>query len=54
MEKYLAEERMAKFIQVDIANVIVVSLAHLNRPEKTQAFKKALKNEKAVRKFTEK
>jgi NTP pyrophosphatase (non-canonical NTP hydrolase) len=56
-EKYIAEGRMGKDIEVDIADVIVVSLAYLNWLEKdaSEAFKKALeKHENAIRKFTEK
>ncbi len=43
-EKYLAEGRHGKDIEVDIADVIVVCLAYLNWLEKdaTEAFKKAL------------
>ncbi|MGQ9538669.1 MAG: hypothetical protein ACUVTE_03685 [Candidatus Bathycorpusculaceae bacterium] len=56
-EKYIAEGRMGKEIEVDIADVIVVSLAYLNWLEKdaSEAFKRALeKHEKAIRKFKEK
>lgn len=56
-EKYIAEGRMGKDIEVDIADVIVVSLAYLNWLEKdaSEAFKKALeKHGNAIRKFTEK
>jgi len=50
-EKYIAEGRLGKDIEVDIADVIVVSLAYLNWLEKdaSEAFKKALeKQEKAI------
>ncbi len=56
-EKYIAEGRMGKDIEVDIADVIVVSPAYLNWLEKdaSKAFKKALeKHQNAIRKFTEK
>ncbi|MGB9683575.1 MAG: hypothetical protein ACPL1Z_01435 [Candidatus Bathyarchaeales archaeon] len=56
-EKYIDEGRMGKDIEVDIADVIVVSLAYLNWLEKdaSEAFKKSLeKHENAIRKFTEK
>jgi NTP pyrophosphatase (non-canonical NTP hydrolase) len=49
--------RHAKDIEVDIADVIVVSLAYLNWLEKDAAgaFKKALeKHEKAIKKLAEK
>lgn len=55
-EKYIAEGRMGKDIEVDIADVIVVSLAYLNWLEKdgSEAFKKSLeKHEKAIRRFIE-
>ena len=55
-EKYIAEGRCGKDIEVDIADVIVVSLAYLNWLEKNvpEAFRKALeKHEKAIRRFTE-
>jgi NTP pyrophosphatase (non-canonical NTP hydrolase) len=50
-EKYLSEGRLAKDIEVDIADTIVVSLAYLNWLEKdaSEAFRKALeKHEKAI------
>jgi NTP pyrophosphatase (non-canonical NTP hydrolase) len=50
-EKYLSEGRLAKDIEVDIADVIVVSLAYLNWLEKdgSEAFRKALvKHERAI------
>lgn len=53
-EKYLAEGRLGKDIEVDIADVVVVSLAYLNWLEKdaTEAFKKALnKHERAIKQF---
>ncbi|MBX5321810.1 MAG: hypothetical protein ACQXXG_07510 [Candidatus Bathyarchaeia archaeon] len=56
-EKYIDEGRMGKDIEVDIADVIVASLAYLNWLEKdaSEAFKKSLeKHENAIRKFTEK
>jgi NTP pyrophosphatase (non-canonical NTP hydrolase) len=56
-EKYMEGGRHAKDIEVDIADIIVVSLAYLNWLEKnaTEAFKKALeKHERAIRKFAEK
>lgn len=55
-EKYIAEGRMGKDIEVDIADVIVVSLAYLNWLEKdgSEAFKKALeKHERAIERFIE-
>ncbi len=55
-EKYIAEGRMGKDIEVDIADVIVVSLAYLNWLEKdgSEAFKKSLeKHEKAIKRFIE-
>jgi len=55
-EKYIAEGRLGKDIEVDIADVIVVSLAYLNWLEKDapEAFRKALeKHEKAIRRFIE-
>lgn len=55
-EKYIDEGRCGKNIEVDIADVIVVSLAYLNWLEKdtTEAFKKSLeKHEKAIKHFTE-
>jgi NTP pyrophosphatase (non-canonical NTP hydrolase) len=53
-EKYVAEGRFGKDIEVDIADVIVVSLAYLNWLEKdaTEAFRKSLeKHEKAIKRF---
>jgi NTP pyrophosphatase (non-canonical NTP hydrolase) len=55
-EKYIAEGRMGRDIEVDIADVIVVSLAYLNWLEKdgSEAFKKALeKHERAIKRFIE-
>ncbi|MGQ9625079.1 MAG: hypothetical protein ACUVT9_06890 [Candidatus Bathycorpusculaceae bacterium] len=55
-EKYIAEGRLGKEIEVDIADVIVVSLAYLNWLEKdgSEAFKKSLeKHEKAIKRFLE-
>lgn len=55
-EKYIAEGRMGKDIEVDITDVIVVSLAYLNWLEKdgSEAFKKSLeKHEKAIKRFIE-
>ncbi|MEM3609078.1 MAG: hypothetical protein QXV87_01865 [Candidatus Bathyarchaeia archaeon] len=55
-EKYIAEGRLGKNIEVDIADVIVVSLAYLNWLEKdgSEAFKKSLeKHEKAIKRFLE-
>ena len=56
-EKYIAEGRLGKDIEVDIADIIVVSLAYLNWLEKdaSEAFRKSLeKHEKAIKGFTEK
>jgi NTP pyrophosphatase (non-canonical NTP hydrolase) len=56
-EKYITEGRLGKDVEVDIADVIVVSLAYLNWLEKdaSEAFRKSLeKHEKAVKRFTEK
>lgn len=50
-EKYLTGGRNAKDIEVDIADVILVSLAYLNwlGKDATEAFKKSLKkHEKAI------
>ena len=50
-EKYLSEGRYGKDLEIDIADVIVVSLAYLNWLDKnaTEAFKKALeKHKKAI------
>ncbi|MDH5754455.1 MAG: hypothetical protein OEY95_04545 [Candidatus Bathyarchaeota archaeon] len=55
-EKYMDEGRFGKDIEVDIADIIVVSLAYLNWLEKdaTEAFKKSLKkHEKAIKRFAE-
>jgi NTP pyrophosphatase (non-canonical NTP hydrolase) len=55
-EKYVAEGRLGKNIEVDIADVIVVSLAYLNWLEKdgSEAFKKSLeKHERAIKRFLE-
>jgi len=53
-EKYLNQGRHAKGIEVDIADVVLVSLAYLNWLEKdaTEAFKKSLeKHKKAIELF---
>jgi len=53
-EKYFAEGRLGKDIEVDIADIIVVSLAYLNWLEKdaSEVFKKSLeKHEKAIARF---
>jgi len=53
-EKYIEEGRLSKEIEVDIADIIVVSLAYLNWLEKdaSQAFRKSLeKHEKAIVRF---
>jgi NTP pyrophosphatase (non-canonical NTP hydrolase) len=50
-EKYISEGRLAKDIEVDITDTIVVSLAYLNWLEKdaSQAFRKSLeKHQKAI------
>ncbi|MEM3673450.1 MAG: hypothetical protein QW468_04425 [Candidatus Bathyarchaeia archaeon] len=55
-EKYVTEGRLGKNIEVDIADVIVVSLAYLNWLEKdgSEAFQKSLeKHEKAIKRFLE-
>jgi NTP pyrophosphatase (non-canonical NTP hydrolase) len=55
-EKYIAEGRTGKDIEVDIADVMVVSLAYLNWLEKdaSEAFKKSLeKHERAIKGFLE-
>ncbi len=55
-EKYIEEGRFGKDMEVDIADIIVVSLAYLNWLEKdaTEAFKKSLeKHEKAIKRFAE-
>ncbi|MDI6905159.1 MAG: hypothetical protein QMD13_06705 [Candidatus Bathyarchaeia archaeon] len=55
-EKYIDEGRFGKDIEVDIGDIIIVSLAYLNWLEKdaTEAFKKSLeKHEKAIKRFTE-
>jgi NTP pyrophosphatase (non-canonical NTP hydrolase) len=54
-EKYVEKGRLGKDIEVDIADVIVVSLAYLNWLEKdaSEAFKKSLqKHEKAILRFS--
>ena len=54
-EKYMREGRLGKDIEVDIADIIVVSLAYLNWLEKdsSEAFRKSLeKHEKAIARFT--
>lgn len=51
-EKYIAEGRFGKDIEVDIADIVVVSLAYLNwlGKDATEAFKKSLeKHEKAIK-----
>ena len=56
-EKYIEEGRLGKDIEVDIADIIVVSLAYLNWLEKdaSEAFKKSLeKHERAIKRFAEK
>lgn len=56
-EKYITEGRFGKDVEVDITDVIVVSLAYLNWLEKdaSEAFKKSLeKHEKAIKRFIEK
>jgi len=53
-EKYIKEGRLGKDIEVDITDVIVVSLAYLNWLEKDspEAFRKSLeKHEKAIARF---
>ena len=53
-EKYIGEGRLGKDIEVDIADIIVASLAYLNWLEKdaSEAFRKALeKHEKAIARF---
>lgn len=53
-EKYLDQGRYAEGIEVDIADVLLVSLAYLNWLEKdaTKAFKKSLaKHAKAIELF---
>ena len=55
-EKYITEGRLGKDIEVDIADIIVVSLAYLNWLEKdaSDAFKKSLeKHERAIKRFLE-
>jgi len=50
-EKYISEGRLGRDLEVDIADIIVVSLAYLNWLEKdaSEAFRKALeKHEKAI------
>jgi len=50
-EKYIKEGRLGRDIEVDIADIIVASLAYLNWLEKdaSEAFRKALeKHEKAI------
>ena len=54
-EKYVEKGRLGEDIEVDIADVIVVSLAYLNWLEKdaSEAFKKSLqKHEKAILRFS--
>jgi len=54
-EKYVTEGRLAKDIEVDIADIIVVSLAYLNWLEKdaSEAFRKSLeKHENAIARLT--
>jgi NTP pyrophosphatase (non-canonical NTP hydrolase) len=53
-EKYIREGRLGKDIEVDITDIIVVSLAYLNWLEKdsSEAFKKSLeKHERAIARF---
>ncbi|NWF86721.1 hypothetical protein HXY32_02770 [Candidatus Bathyarchaeota archaeon] len=53
-EKYIAEGRLGKEIEVDIADIMVVNLAYLNWLDKdaTEAFRKSLeKHEKAIKRF---
>jgi len=55
-EKYIEKGRFGKDIEVDITDIIVVSLAYLNWLEKdaTEALKKSLeKHEKAIKRFAE-
>jgi NTP pyrophosphatase (non-canonical NTP hydrolase) len=55
-EKYITEGRLGKDIEVDIADIVVVSLAYLNWLEKdaSDAFKKSLeKHERAIKRFLE-
>jgi len=55
-EKYIEEGRLGKDIEVDIADIIVVSLAYLNWLEKdaSEALRKSLKkHEKAIKRFAE-
>lgn len=54
-EKYMKEGRLGKDIEVDIADIVVVSLAYLNWLEKdaSEAFRKSLeKHAKAISRFT--
>jgi len=54
-EKYMEEGRLGKDIEVDITDIIIVSLAYLNWLEKdaSEAFKKSLeKHAKAISRFT--
>jgi len=54
-EKYIKEGRLGKDMDVDIADIIVVSLAYLNWLEKdaSEAFRKSLeKHERAIKRFT--
>ena len=54
-EKYIGEGRLGKDIEVDIADIIVVSLAYLNWLEKdaSEAFRKSLeKHAKCISRFT--
>ena len=55
-EKYITEGRLGKDIEVDIADIVVVSLAYLNWLEKdaSDAFEKSLeKHERAIKRFLE-
>jgi len=55
--KYIAEGRLGKDIEVDIADIIVVGLAYLNWLDKdaSDAFIKSLeKHEKAIARWTHK
>jgi len=54
-EKYMEKGRLGKDIEIDIADIIVVSLAYLNWLEKdaSEAFRKSLeKHAKAISRFT--
>ena len=54
-EKYIGEGRLGRDIEVDIADIIVVSLAYLNWLEKdaSEAFRESLeKHAEAISRFT--